>query len=311
MSATVVEANSKAIRQAAEILQRGGLVAFPTETVYGLGANALNAEAVGRIYEAKGRPFASPLIVHVADEAMARSLTLEWPKHADELAARFWPGPLTIVFRKASLIPDLVTAGLDSVGIRIPAHPVALELLRTAGVPVAAPSANRFSELSPTTAGHVAEGLGERVEMILDGGPTEVGIESTVVTLRRMPPAVLRPGMISIADLEAATAIEWEKEADRPHVLNDPAESPGLQAKHYAPRTRFYVLPPGVTPREGRGRVIQMPLDREEFARLLYARLHAADSEGWDWIAVEAPPDTPDWAGIRDRLQRASATNTQ
>ncbi|HEX4170035.1 MAG TPA: L-threonylcarbamoyladenylate synthase [Bryobacteraceae bacterium] len=301
----IVEPTKEALRRAGEILRAGGLVAFPTETVYGLGGNALNEEAVKRIYSAKGRPFASPLIVHVAEEAMARSLAVDWPKHADELATRFWPGPLTLVLRKAAMVPDLVTAGLDSVGIRIPAHPVARDLIREAGIPLAAPSANLFSAISPTTAAHVAEGLGERVDLILDGGPTEVGIESTVVTLRRMPPAVLRPGMISRTELEAATGIEWEQETDKPHVT-EPAESPGLQARHYSPRTPFYVLPQGVTRREGRGRVIAMPRDREEYAHQLYAKLREADSEGWDWIAVEEPPETAGWAGIRDRLRRAA-----
>ncbi len=272
----IVEPSEKALRRAAEILRAGGLVAFPTETVYGLGANALDSEAVKRIYEAKGRPFASPLIVHVADIEMARSLTLDWPKQADELAARFWPGPLTIVLKKADIVPDVVTAGLDSVGLRIPSHPVALALLREAGVPVAAPSANLFTQISPTTAAHVAHGLGERVELILDGGPTEVGIESTVVTLRRTPPAVLRPGMISIADLKAATGMEWEQEMDKPH-LTAAAESPGLHPKHYAPRTPFYVLAPGLMRREGRGRVIEMPSDARAYAHELYAKLREAD----------------------------------
>src|SRR5581483_1714983 len=157
--------------RAAEWIRRGGLVAFPTETVYGLGANALDSKAVLRIYEAKGRPWASPLIVHVADEAMARSVTSEWPVLAGCLAARFWPGPLTLIIKKADIIPDLVTAGLDSVGVRMPSHPVALDLIRRAGLPIAAPSANRFMQISPTTAEHVRAGLGDRVDMILDAGP--------------------------------------------------------------------------------------------------------------------------------------------
>ncbi|MBV9405608.1 MAG: threonylcarbamoyl-AMP synthase, partial [Acidobacteriaceae bacterium] len=223
------------LSRAAELLRAGKLVAFPTETVYGLGANALDAAAVGRIYEVKQRPWASPLIVHVADENMARALTAEWPPLAEILARRFWPGPLTLVVKKAEAVPDLVTAGLDSVGVRMPAHPVALDLIRRAGVPVAAPSANRFSEISPTTAEHVRAGLGSAVDWIVDGGATEVGIESTVVALHRNPPTILRPGMISQRELEEATGVVWDREVDLPHI----AESPGLHPRHYAPHTPF------------------------------------------------------------------------
>ena len=302
----LVKSDAEAIERAAAIIREGGLVAFPTETVYGLGANALDADAVAKIYEAKSRPFASPLIVHVADEAMARSLTVEWPIAAQQLASRFWPGPLTIVLRKTSLIPDLVTAGLDSVGIRIPAHPVALALIRAAGVPVAAPSANLFTQISPTTAQHVEQSLGTRVDMILDGGPTEIGIESTVVSLRRAPPAILRPGMISQTDLENVTGLRWERELDVPHIAENPAESPGLHPRHYAPRTPFFLLARGIIPSQGRGKVIKLPSSSAAYAKELYAALHQADSEKWDWIAVEKPPETADWEGILDRLKRAT-----
>jgi len=292
------------ISQAAELIQRGRLVAFPTETVYGLGANALDAEAVARIYEAKGRPFSSPLIVHVYDVEMARAIVSEWPAIAENLARRFWPGPLTLILRKASLIPDIVTAGLPSVGIRVPSHPIALELIRHAGVPIAAPSANRFTEISPTTAEHVRGSLGDRVDLILDGGPCPVGIESTVVSLVRNPPEVLRPGMISKEELEAVTGLSWRQgNIDSPKVM----DSPGLHPRHYAPRTPLYVLEPGMKTPEGRGRILQMPETPADYASVLYARLREADSEGWDWIAVEKPPETPQWAGILDRLKRASA----
>ncbi len=302
----ILPPDKQVLDYAGDTIRRGGLVAFPTETVYGLGANALDTDAVKRIYEAKERPFASPLIVHVADTDMARALTLEWPEHAERLAARFWPGPLTLVLPKAAIVPDLVTAGLDSVGIRIPAHPIALALIRAAGVPIAAPSANVFTQISPTTAEHVARNMGERVALILDGGQTDIGIESTVVSLRRVPPAVLRPGIISQSDLEAATGVIWEREVDRPHIVG-PAESPGLHPRHYAPRTPFYLLEPDITVPSGRGRIIELPTSRDEFAHGLYAELHQADTEGWDWIAVRKPPDTPEWAGILDRLRRASA----
>jgi L-threonylcarbamoyladenylate synthase len=291
------------LKRAAEIIRRGGLVAFPTETVYGLGANALDRDAVARIFAAKHRPLASPIIVHVDSETMARTLTADWPEHAHKLAARFWPGPLTLVLKKAEIVPDLVTAGLDSVGVRVPSHPVALELIRRAGVPIAAPSANRFMEISPTTAAHVRASLGDTVDMILDAGPTQVGIESTVASLHRDPPMVLRPGMISQEQLEEATGVSWERGQDLPEVM----ESPGQHARHYAPRTPLFLfqtrgeLPPG------RGVVINLPPDAVAYAANLYSALHAADEEGWDWIGINEPPDKPEWAGIRDRLRRASS----
>jgi L-threonylcarbamoyladenylate synthase len=286
---------------AAEIIRRGGLVAFPTETVYGLGANALDAAAVSRIYEAKGRPASSPLIVHVADREMARSIAADWPPLADKLADRFWPGPLTLIVKKSSAIPDIVTAGLDSVGIRMPEHPVALELIRQAGVPIAAPSANRFMQLSPTTAEHVRSGLGDRVDLVLDGGPTAVGIESTVLSLVRQPPAVLRLGMISLAELQEATGVQFQLPETAPSN-----ESPGLHARHYAPRTPFYLLGDGQALPSGRGKILNLPSDPALCAATLYSTLHAADREGWDWLAVQNLPESAEWAAIRDRLQRAS-----
>jgi L-threonylcarbamoyladenylate synthase len=289
----IVPADEEHITRAAEIIRAGGLVAFPTETVYGLGANALDPDAVARIYAAKNRPFASPLIVHVASVAMARSLTESWPDQAESLAHQFWPGPLTMVLRKASIVPDIVTANLDSVGIRMPQHPVALKLIEQARLPIAAPSANRFTEISPTTAQHVLDSLGNSVDLILDGGPTSVGIESTVVSLRRNPPVVLRPGMIQLP---------YPPEVDKPHII----ESPGQHPRHYAPRTKFYVLEEGISPAEGQGRIIEMPPDSSTYAARLYSELRQADAEGWDWIAVRKPPDTPEWDGIQDRLKRAS-----
>lgn len=289
--------------RAAGIIKRGGLVAFPTETVYGLGANALDKDAVAQIFAAKQRPFASPLIVHVDSEAMARTLTADWPERASLLAARFWPGPLTLVLNKADIVPDLVTAGLPSVGIRVPSHPIALELIRRAGVPIAAPSANRFTQISPTTAAHVRESLGNAVEMVLDAGPTEVGIESTVASLRRDPPVVLRPGIISQRELEAVTGLAWGQQQETPEVM----ESPGQHARHYAPRTQLYLLKTRTETPAGRGLILNLPNDPAACAAVLYADLHTADKEGWDWIGVVEPPDKPEWAGIRDRLRRASA----
>ena len=289
--------------RAAEIIRAGGLVAFPTETVYGLGANALDAAAVTRIFQAKNRPWASPLIVHVADINMARAICEEWSATADKLAAHFWPGPLTMVLKRAAIIPDVVTANLSSVGVRIPSHPVALELLRRAGVPIAAPSANRFSEVSPTTAEHVRESLGNSIDMVLDGGPATVGIESTIIGLHRQPPVLLRPGMITQHELERVGGIRLAVEEDKPHI----AESPGQHPRHYAPHTRFVLLEENTALPQGRGRIIDMPHAAREFAQSLYAELRKADSEGWDWIAIKAPVHSQDWAGIFDRLRRAAS----
>ena len=289
--------------RAAGILRAGGLVAFPTETVYGLGANALDEAAVRRIYEAKGRPSTSPLIVHIADLAMAPRVAAEWPESAQKLAARFWPGPLTLILRKQSEVPALVTAGLDTVGVRMPAHPMALELIRLAGVPVAAPSANRFMEISPTTAEHVRLGLGDRVDCILDAGPCEVGIESTVLSLAGGRHVLLRPGMIlrrQIEEIIGPVDLVSQPAAGAGHV------SPGLHRRHYAPKTPLYLLDAGEALPEGRGRLLTLPGEPVSFAARLYSELHAADREGWEWIAIRKPPATGEWAGILDRLTRAS-----
>ncbi len=285
------------IAKATELLRNGRLVAFPTETVYGLGANALDAAAVARIFEAKGRPLTSPLIVHVPSIEMARTLASAWPETAQRLAEHFWPGPLTIIVPKAANVPDLVTAGLPSVGLRMPAHPVALELLRGAGIPLAAPSANRFTQLSPTTAEHVREGLGDRVDLILDGGPCQVGIESTVISLAGDQPRILRPGLISQTDIEAVIG---------PVEVGAGAESPGQHPKHYSPRTPVIL---GAAPETGKGIRLDstnMPADPAAYAEALYRTLHELDRENLAWIAIEMPPDTPAWAGVRDRLMRAA-----
>lgn len=301
------------IERAAAVLRAGGLVAFPTETVYGLGANALDAAAVARIFELKGRPFHSPLIVHVASLEMAHGLALRWPEAAEKLAARFWPGPLTLVLPRDPAIPDIVTAGLDTVGLRMPAHPIALELIRTAGVAVAAPSANRFSRLSPTTAAHVREALGEAVDLILDGGATQVGIESTVLSLAGTP-RLLRPGMIlreQIEELIGPVEAAGRSEDRAPHP------SPGMHPRHYSPATPLILVENGALP-PGRGaylwigrpaqaaRAVRMPEHPAEYAARLYETLHTLDREGWDWIAVEKPPEAPAWTPILDRLRRAA-----
>ena len=285
------------IEHAAELLRAGRLVAFPTETVYGLGANALDPAAVQRIFEVKGRPQTSPLIVHVANIEMARDLSSEWPHAADLLAEKFWPGPLTIVVPKDPKVPDIVTAGHPTVGLRIPANPTAKALLEAAGIPVAAPSANRFTQLSPTTADHVRTGLGDAVDFILDGDACSVGIESTVISLAGPRPKILRPGMITQTQIESVIG---------PVEVGGGEDSPGQHPVHYSPRTPLLL---GADPAHGRGARVDfnsMPRDPKMYAELLYATLHELDRERLDWITIELPPDTPEWAGIRDRLTRAA-----
>ncbi len=293
---------SLSIREAAERIRAGELVAFPTETVYGLGANALDAAAVAKIYELKGRPPASPLIVHVASIEMARALVTEWPPEAEQLAQKYWPGPLTLVLPKAPSIPDIVTAGLWTVGVRVPAHPMALALIHHAGVPVAAPSANRFARLSPTTAEHVRATFGD-VLPVLDGGPCQVGIESTVVSLVGGKITLFRPGMIALPDIEQAAT---------PSAAHP---SPGMHARHYSPRTPLIVScnPDSrgaylwITRSAASARSIQMPNDPAAYAARLYGALHELDSEDWTSITVEPPPGTLEWAAILDRLRRAAS----
>ena len=312
------------INRAAQLLRAGRLVAFPTETVYGLGANALDAAAVALIYAVKRRPAASPLIVHVASIEMAQSLVTHWPEPADRLARQFWPGPLTLVLEKQPSIPGIVTAGLPTVGLRMPAHPIALALIRAAGLPLAAPSANRFTELSPTTAAHVRHSLGSDVDLILDGGPCQVGIESTVLSLAEPRPTLLRPGGISRAQLEAVVgpiAVALEVQAG-----SHPA--PGMHPRHYSPRTNLYLVTNGNLPERlldsehGKGIYLQhrhplrrsrtgiafhqMPPSAADYAAALYDVLHQADAGNYDWIAIDLPPGEPEWEALQDRLKRAA-----
>ncbi|HET7630789.1 MAG TPA: L-threonylcarbamoyladenylate synthase [Gemmatimonadaceae bacterium] len=314
------------LKLAAEALRRGELVAFPTETVYGLGAHALDVEAVARIYEAKGRPSYNPLIVHVADIDGARALASRWPDVAQRLATAFWPGPMTLVLPKRDIVPDEITAGLPSVGIRVPAHPVALALLRTGGLPVAAPSANRYTRISPTTAAHVLESLGDAVPIILDGGPTTVGIESTVVDLTGERPRILRPGMLdATAIARVAGPLD---ETPLPVAEGVARASPGMGDRHYAPRAHVLLFDGASRARaldQATAAVAQgqrvgalafaalpaldtrvMPRDAGAYARALYAELHALDERGCALILVERVPDAPEWDGVRDRLERAA-----
>ena len=294
--------HSTSIAEAAAAIRDGKLVAFPTETVYGLGANALDPAAVARAFEAKNRPRHSPLIVHVDSIPMARRFAAEWPAAAEKLAQRYWPGPLTLVVRKTREIPDIVTAGLATVGLRVPAHPLALELIRQAGVPIAAPSANRFTELSPTAAQHVSETL---ADFVLDGGPARVGIESTVLSLDG-PATLLRPGVIPLPEIDALIGPVQVAQAP----IDGPHAAPGMHRRHYRPKTPLYLLTRDDAPPPGHGVWLrlgqEMPANPARYAAALYDTLHRLDHEGLDWIAVERPPATPDWAGVLDRLLRAA-----
>lgn len=326
-----------ALERAANIIRAGGLVAMPTETVYGLAADALDEDAVLGIFRAKGRPASNPLIVHVADEAMARGLAGGWPAAAAAIAARHWPGPVTLVVPRGPRIPPVVTAGGPTVAFRCPDHRLARRLIAMAGRPLAAPSANRSEALSPTTAQHVLAGLGPRVALILDGGPCGRGIESTVVDCTTDPPRILRPGPLSRAAIEAAVgnAAIWPESADHPQTDAGAARSPGQSLRHYAPKTPLEIGADAahrVAALLGAGRrvgwltsrtddpavrtlaesrdlvVVPMPADPEAFAARLYGTLHALDQRQLDRIVVDAPPDTEAWRAIRDRLGRASET---
>ena len=321
----------EAIRRAADVLRAGGLVAFPTETVYGLGANALDPAAVARIFAAKGRPATNPLIVHVADADQVLTVAAAWPETAAKLAARFWPGPLTVVVPKRPEVPDIVTAGGPTVAVRCPNHAVARALIRAAGVPLAAPSANRSTELSPTRAEHVLKGLAGRIDMVLDGGPCPGGIESTVIDVTGDGVRLLRLGLVTVPMLEEvvgrieASRVEASRGCEPPGSI---ARAPGQMAKHYRPRTPLVLaatnesaLAAGeeLTRRElswgwlsfGGGSqpflAIALPDDPERYAARLYDELHRFDQVGIDRIIVTMPPDTPEWAAVRDRLLRAAA----
>lgn len=296
------------IQQAVELLKRGELVAFPTETVYGLGADATSATAVAKIFQAKGRPATNPLIVHVADAATARRYCTKWPEHAEELAAAFWPGPLTLVLHKSDAIPDIVSAGKDTVGLRSPDHPVALELLRAFDGPLAAPSANRSNRVSPTTAQHVQDELGRAVAMILDGGACRVGIESTVLDLTTDLPTILRPGAITAAMIEEVIETPVHLATGLVTSVTSAATAPGQHAIHYAPHTPAFRFDPldrdKIDPTDAA--ILPITLDADAYARQLYARLRLLDEQGLRAIYIELPPDVPEWHAVRDRILRAT-----
>ncbi len=319
-----------AVKRAAELLRLGEVVALPTETVYGLAANALDEQAVAKIFQIKDRPANNPIIVHVTGNEMAKSCVKTWPELAGKLSKAFWPGPLTLVLPRAEIIPDVVTAGGETVGIRWPGHPFIKAVIRECGFPLAAPSANLSSRVSPTNAEHVRQQLGGKISLIVDGGQSQVGIESTVLDLTVSPPKVLRPGMIHTESLAAVCGGVRSSEFG---VRSSQLRSPGLFAKHYSPKAKLIVLswrddselefkiknsklkiqachviahtqiPTG----EHFARVSVIPHDAEAFARAIYAELHRCDEAGAAAIIIEAPPDLPEWAGIADRLRRAAA----
>jgi L-threonylcarbamoyladenylate synthase len=318
-----------AVRRATELLRAGQVVALPTETVYGLAANAWDENAVRRIFEVKGRPPENPIIVHVAGLPLARRCVADWPAAADKLASAFWPGPLTLVLPRSPEIPSLITAGGPTVGVRWPSHFFMQAVIAACGFPLAAPSANRSNQLSPTTAEHVRKSLGAKIALIIDGGPSQVGIESSVLDLVSKPPRLLRPGMISV---DSVRAVVGEVVAEVPQGSEKIERSPGRGSRHYAPqaklvvrrwqdeedlvaqvsafglpREKVYIVAYHRIPlREKFGRIGVIPADAEAYARALYAELHLCDEKGAQLIVVEEPPPGEAWRAIADRLQRAA-----
>jgi L-threonylcarbamoyladenylate synthase len=318
---------SAEVRRAAQILRAGGLVAFPTETVYGLGADAANAAAVARLYDVKKRPADHPVIVHFADAARAFAWAREVPETARRLAARYWPGPLTLILRRGSEAKDFITGGQDTVGLRVPSHPVAQLMLRafadegTAGrySGIAAPSANRFGRISATTAQHVRDDLGDEVDCVLEGGPSEVGIESTILDLSRGDPVLLRPGAVSAEALEQALGVAVS--------AADPGapRASGMLERHYAPKTPARLVPAYALdaeiaklgarvavlafsrPDERVDYWLRMPREPGAYAQRLYAALRELDAAGCEEILIEAPSDESAWSAVLDRLLRAAS----
>ncbi|WP_394823319.1 L-threonylcarbamoyladenylate synthase [Pendulispora albinea] len=322
------------IAAAVRVLQDGGLVAFPTETVYGLGARGLDRSAVAKVFEAKGRPRSHPLILHVLGEDEARSLAVGWNERATRLAQAFWPGPLTLVVGRAEHVPAEVAGGGESIALRAPVHPIARALIARLGEPIAAPSANRYQTISPTTAAHVVKSLGAAVDLVLDGGACIGGIESTVIDVRGPRTRLLRPGGIDLPTLRAVVgAIDVATPSTADAAGDAPRPSPGMDARHYAPRGRV-ILATGMneveriaiahresgrdvaivaysapTPATPPLRVHTLPHDPKGYERALFTTLHLCDDEGTHVIVVESPPhDDERWLAVHDRLRRAAST---
>ncbi|HXX34158.1 MAG TPA: L-threonylcarbamoyladenylate synthase [Thermodesulfobacteriota bacterium] len=309
------------IHRAAQIIKKGGVVAFPTETVYGLGADAFNPLAVARIFEVKRRPYFDPLIVHVANPSNVKKLAKETPSNAKKLIERFWPGPLTIVLLKEEKIPDIVTAGLPTLAVRMPNHPMALALIEESECPIAAPSANPFGYLSPTTAEHVRDQLGDEVDLILDGGPCPVGVESTIVSFLEEKPMLLRPGGVSLEEIESVIG-----KVDIPSIEDRPS-APGMFPKHYAPRTPIVLdwSQENLDPYQGKKiglllfqepkdhleshsvEILSMKGDLREAAANLFAAIRRLDAFHLDLIVAEPIPEVGLGRAIMDRLRRAAS----
>lgn len=336
------EPSLQVLARAAEILRSGGTVAFPTETVYGLGANALDATAVAKIFAAKQRPSWDPLIVHISDTSMLERVTASLPKNATKLIDAFWPGPLTLLLPKNESIPDAVTAGRPRVGVRIPQHPVAHALIREAGLPVAAPSANRFGRTSPTTAAHVAEDLDGRIDAILDSGETTHGLESTVIDACEDPCIVYRPGVVSLEQISAAgvNAVMFKESAKIRETAPESLPSPGVGLRHYAPKARLILIDGDGVPqiaafREAADKARQQDAklglmladafenidvkdaivyrwgkwsDTEQLAQRLFAGLRYLDKAGATIIVCPLPAAKGIGIAMRDRLQKAART---
>jgi len=318
------------ITAAAQILCEGGTVAFPTETVYGLGADVTNLDAVNKIYQIKQRPIDHPLIVHISDISHLHYWAQAIPDSAWQLANHFWPGPLTLILQRSRRIPDSVTGGQDTVGLRIPAHPIALTLLDALGPEkaLAAPSANRFGRISPTTAAHVREELGSAVDMILDGGACEVGLESTIISFHDQSPKILRPGGIAVSALESVL----DSPVMLAHNTSQTIRTSGSLPAHYAPATPLKIYSAKhlwdhtlalaaqgsrvlvmtwsdigqLQPSDQSIQHFSMPADPVTYGQRLYAKLRQFDQAAFDYMIIEAPPDHPSWLAITDRLQRAS-----
>jgi L-threonylcarbamoyladenylate synthase len=318
------------VAQAVDVLRLGGLVAFPTETVYGLGARAFDTQAVSRVFAAKGRPLGHPLIAHVADAVAAASLARVWPDIAGRLASAFWPGPLTLVVERAAHVPAALSGGQDSIAVRVPSHCVARAILAALGEPVAAPSANRYQGVSPTSASHVLKELGDRIDLLLDGGACDAGIESTVVDVRGPTPRVLRLGAVGLSPLRRVACVPIE--TVRTNQTEERMASPGMDPRHYAPRAKLCLVDSaraaldladdwaskgglvGVVacgelgPRHAEPNVLVRSLggDPVSYARNLYATMHDLDDLGVVAIVVQRVPEDEGWLAIADRLNRAS-----
>jgi L-threonylcarbamoyladenylate synthase len=317
-----MENNNDVIQRAAEIIRKGGIVAFPTETVYGLGADAFNPLAVARIFEVKRRPYFDPLIVHISNPANVEKLAKEIPSIAKKLTERFWPGPLTVVLSKEEDIPDIVTAGLPTVGIRMPSHPMALSLIKESRCPIAAPSANLFGYLSPTTAEHVREQLGDQVDLILDGGPCPVGVESTIISFLEEGPRLLRPGGVSLEEIESIVG-----KVEISPIGEGRPSAPGMLSRHYAPRTPILLdwdeknldlledknigllafQEPKNYLKFHSIEVLSKKGDIREAAANLFAAIRRLDAMDLDLILAEPIPEIGLGRAIMDRLRRASS----